>query len=57
MTASLSDTLARLGFTVEPSRYYGLHSLYDPDGAMVGELDSYGCWQYLREHGWTEDAA
>jgi hypothetical protein len=57
MTTSLSDTLARLGFTVEPSRYYGLHSLYDPEGALVGELDNHSCWQYLRDHGWIEDAA
>jgi hypothetical protein len=41
----LTDTLARLGFTAEPSRYHGLHSVYDADGTLIGTFDSYGCWQ------------
>jgi hypothetical protein len=57
MNASLTDTLARLGFAALPSRYYGLHSIYDAEGTLIGTFDSYGCWQYLRERGLVGEAA
>ena len=55
--SSLIDTLTRLGFSAEPSRYYGLHCLYDADGIRLGDFDAQACWDYLRQHGWIGDAA